>query len=238
MIIKQIKAILFDVFGTVVDWRGSLIRDLGAWGAERRLNVDWTGLTDAWRGAYIPSMQHVRSGELLWTNLDELQRQSLAEIGPRYGLPTDLSDADRDHIVRGWHRLDPWPDSVPGLTRLKRHFVVAPLSNGNVALLVNMAKRAGLPWDMVFATELFRAYKPDPQTYLGAVALLGLAPHEVMMAAAHNFDLHAARALGLRTAFIARPAEYGPHQKIDLSAESDWDVMAGSVEDLATHLGA
>src|SRR5277367_3283548 len=182
---QQVKAILFDVFGTVVDWRGSLIRDLGAWGPARGLRVDWTGLVDAWRGAYIPSMQRVRRGELPWTNLDELQNQSLVEIGPRFGLPAALSDADRDCIVRGWHRLDPWPDSVAGLTRLKQHFVIAALSNGNVALLVNMAKRAGLPWDMVFATELFRAYKPDPETYLGAASLLGLAPQEVMMAAAH-----------------------------------------------------
>jgi 2-haloacid dehalogenase len=235
---KQVKAILFDVFGTVVDWRGSLIRDLGTWGAADELNVDWTGLVDAWRGAYIPSMQRVRRGELPWTNLDELQAQSLGEIGPRFGLPAALSDADRDYIVHGWHRLDPWPDAVPGLARLKQHFIIAPLSNGNVALLVNMAKRAGLPWDMVFATELFRAYKPDPETYLGAAALLGLAPHEVLMAAAHNFDLHAARALGLRTAFIARPTEYGPLQEIDLVADSDWDVVADDIEDLASRLGA
>jgi 2-haloacid dehalogenase len=235
---KRIKAILFDVFGTVVDWRGSLIGDFAAWGPTRGLQVDWTGLVDAWRGAYIPSMQRVRSGELPWYNLDELQTQSLAEIGPRFGLPAELGDADRDYIVHGWYRLDPWPDAVPGLTRLKKHFIIAPLSNGNVALLVNMAKRAGLPWDMVLATELFRAYKPDPQTYLGAVALLGLAPHEVMMAAAHNFDLHAARALGLRTAFIARPTEYGPQQKIDFSADSDWDVVAEDIEDLAKRLSA
>jgi len=235
---QHVKAILFDVFGTVVDWRGSLIRDFAEWGPTCGLQVDWTGLVDAWRGAYIPSMQRVRRGELPWTNLDELQTHSLAEIGPGFGLPAALSDADRDYIVRGWHRLDPWPDAVPGLTRLKGHFIIAPLSNGNVALLVNMAKRAGLPWDMVFATELFHAYKPDPETYLGAASLLGLAPHEVMMAAAHNFDLHAARALGLRTAFIARPTEYGPHQKIDFSADSDWDVVTDNIEDLAARLRA
>ncbi len=232
----DIKAILFDTFGTVVDWRGSLIGDLGAWGAARGLVVDWSGLVDAWRGAYIPSMQRVRRGELPWTNLDELQSRSLAELGPRFGLPASLSAEDRDYIVRGWHRVNPWPDAVPGLARLKRHFIIAPLSNGNVALLVNMAKHAGLPWDMVFATELFRHYKPDPETYLGAVSLLGLAPHEVMMAAAHNFDLQAARALGLRTAFFPRPTEYGPHQTIDFAADSDWDVVAEDIEDLATQL--
>jgi 2-haloacid dehalogenase len=236
--VQHVKAILFDVFGTVVDWRGSLIRDFTKWGEQRGLDVDWTGLVDTWRGAYIPSMQRVRRGELPWTNLDELQTQSLAEIGPRFGLPAALSEADRNYIVSGWHRLDPWPDAVPGLARLKQRFVIAPLSNGNVALLVNVAKRAALPWDMVFATELFRHYKPDPETYLGATSLLGLAPHEVMMAAAHNFDLHAARALGLRTAFFPRPTEYGPYQKIDFAADSDWDIVAGDIEDLATQLGA
>jgi 2-haloacid dehalogenase len=232
------KAILFDVFGTVVDWRGSLIRELGAWGAAHGLAVDWVGLVDAWRGAYLPSMSRVRRGELPWMNLDELQRESLTELGPRFGLPAALPEADREHIVHAWHRLEPWPDSVGGLTRLKRKFVIAPLSNGNVALLVNMAKHAGLPWDMVFATEIFRRYKPDPETYLGAVRMLGLAPHEVMMAAAHNNDLHAARAQGLRTAFIARLTEHGPAQTMDLQAESDWDYIARDFEDLAVQLGA
>ncbi len=231
------KAILFDVFGSVVDWRGSLIAELTAWGDARGLHTDWTGLIDAWRAAYAPSMNRVRRGELPWTNLDELQRQSLAELGPAYGLPADLNEADRTHILRGWHRLKPWPDSVPGLTRLKSRHIIAPLSNGNVALLVNLAKSAALPWDMVFATELFRHYKPDPETYLGAAALLGLAPGEVMMAAAHNYDLHAARALGLQTAFFPRPTEYGPHQRQDFAADSDWDVVAKDIEDLARILG-
>jgi 2-haloacid dehalogenase len=211
MAVQRPKAVLFDVFGSVVDWRGSLITDLTAWGATRGLHADWPGLVDAWRGAYAPSMNRVRRGELPWTNLDALQRDSLAELGPAYGLPADLPEADGIHILRGWHRLKPWPDAVPGLNRLKTRHIIAPLSNGNVALLVSLAKSAGLPWDMVFATELFRHYKPDPETYLGAVALLGLAPGEVMMAAAHNYDLHAARTLGLQTAFFPRPTEYGPH---------------------------
>jgi 2-haloacid dehalogenase len=227
------KAILFDVFGSVVDWRGSLIADLTAWGAERGVHADWVGLADAWRGAYAPSMDRVRRGELPWTNLDALQRQSLAGLGPAYGLPSDLPEADRIHILQAWRRLKPWPDAVPGLTRLKTRHIIAPLSNGNVALLVNMAKFADLPWDAVFATELFRHYKPDPETYLGAAALLGLAPGDVMMAAAHNYDLHAARALGLQTAFFPRPTEYGPHQKQDFAAESDWDVVAEDIEELA-----
>jgi 2-haloacid dehalogenase len=234
----NIKAILFDVFGTVVDWRGSLIRDFSVWGATQGLTVDWPGLVDAWRGAYAPSMNRVRNGSLPWTNLDALQRDSLTEIGPRFGLPAAVPEAWRDYLVHGWRRLDPWPDSVAGLTRLKARFVIAPLSNGNVALLVDMAKRAGLPWDMVFATELFRHYKPDPETYLGAASLLGLVPAQVVMAAAHNGDLRAARALGLRTAFFARPTEYGPGQTSDLVPEGDWDFVARDIEDLATQLGA
>jgi len=231
-----VRAILFDVFGTVVDWRGSLIRDFSAWGADRGLTVEWAGLVDAWRGAYVPSMNRVRTGARGWANLDTLQRESLDEIGGQFGLPKALSEADRDYLVHGWHRLDPWPDAVPGLVRLKADFIIAALSNGNVALLVNMAKRAGLAWDMVFATELFRLYKPDPKTYLGAAALLGLPPDAVMMAAAHNADLRAARALGLRTAFIARPYEYGPRQVGDLSAEEGWDIVADDIDDLASKL--
>ena len=234
----NIKAILFDVFGTVVDWRGSLIRELSAWGSERGWRVDWAGLADAWRGAYVPSMNRVRRGEAPWMNLDELQRRSLDEIGPRFGLPSVLDEADRQHIVTAWHRLDPWPDSVAGLARLKQRFVIAPLSNGNVALLVNMARRAGLPWDMVFATDLFRHYKPDVETYLGAVGLLGLQPHETLMAAAHSGDLAAARALGLKTAFILRPLEYGPGQKADEAKPGDWDIVAADIGDLAVRLGA
>lgn len=235
---KNVKAILFDTFGTVVDWRGSLIRDFTQWGRDKGWSADWEGLVDAWRAAYAPSMDRVRRGELPWTNLDDLQRASLADLGPKFGLPAPLADVDRDYLISGWHRLDPWPDSVAGLTRLKRRYVIGPLSNGNVALLVNMAKRAGIPWDMVFATELFRHYKPDPETYLGAASLLGLAPGEVMMAAAHNADLAAAHALGLKTAFFARPTEYGPHQIRDFGADNAWDVVAHDIEDLATKMDA
>ena len=230
------KALLFDVFGTVVDWRGSLIGELSAWGAGRGMQVDWAGLVDAWRGAYAPSMDRVRRGVLPWTNLDALHAASLAELAPRFGL-AGLGAADMDWLVRGWHRLRPWPDSVAGLSRLKRGFIIGPLSNGNVALLTNMAKAAGLPWDLVLCAEVFRHYKPDPETYLGAAALLGLAPGEVMLCAAHNNDLAAARACGLATAFIARPTEYGPHQSRDFGPEDTWDHAAGSIEGLAGALG-
>ena len=231
----DIKAILFDTFGSVVDWRGSLIDELGTFGALRGLSVDWPAFVDAWRGAYKPSMDRVRSGEAPWTILDALHRASLEQLVVQFAIP-GLGEADLDHLTRAWHRLKPWPDAVAGLTRLKQHHVIAPLSNGNVALLVNLAKFAGLPWDMVFGSEISRHYKPDPEVYLGACDMLGLKPSQVMMAAAHNYDLAAARALGLRTGFFARPTEYGPHQLRDLTADSDWDVVAADIGDLARQM--
>lgn len=233
---EGVKAILFDTFGTVVDWRSSLIAELTAFGAARGIAADWAALVDAWRAEYAPSMDRVRKGELPWTRLDDLHRATLDGLIGRMGIG-GLSEADRDHINRGWHRLTPWPDATPGLTRLKARYIIAPLSNGNVALLLNMAKNAGIPWDMICAAELFRHYKPDPETYLGAAALLGLAPGEVMMAAAHNGDLRAARACGLKTAFFPRPTEYGPHQIRDFAADAAWDVVAADIEDLATRMG-
>ncbi len=232
----EVRALLFDVFGTVVDWRTSLVRHLEAFGRESGVDADWTALVDAWRGAYRPSMDRVRRGELPWTVLDDLHRSSLATLSGERGLGLDAPTLDRLALL--WRALDPWPDTLPGLARLATRFTLAPLSNGNVALLVAMAKRAGLPWDMVFGTDLFGHYKPDPETYLSACRLLRLAPHEVMLVAAHNSDLAAARALGLRTGFVARPTEYGPAQSADLRAEQDWDVTAASLEELATHLGA
>jgi 2-haloacid dehalogenase len=232
-----VKAILFDTFGTVVDWRGSLIADLSAWAAGRGIVADWAGLVDEWRAAYVPSMDRVRAGELPWTILDDLHRASLEQLVARFAIQ-GLTESDLAHINRGWHRLRPWPDSVAGLTRLKARYVIAPLSNGNVALLVNMARSACLPWDFVCGADLFGRYKPAPETYLGAARLLGLAPAEVMMAAAHNGDLRAARACGLKTAFFPRPAEYGPRQVRDLGPESDWDVVAADIADLAVRMGA
>ena len=232
-----VRALLFDVFGTVVDWRGSLINELAEWGERRGLTADWTGLVDAWRAAYAPSMDRVRRGEMPWTMLDRLHRASLDVLAPQFGL-SGLAEADMDWVNRGWHRLRPWPDSVGGLTRLKQARIISPLSNGNVALLANMAKQAGLPWDLVLCAEVFRHYKPDPETYLGAAAMLGLAPGEVMLCAAHNQDLAAAQLLGLRTAFIARPTEYGPHQVRDFGPEGEWDVAVDSIEALADWIAA
>lgn len=234
---QPLKAIVFDVFGTVVDWRGSIAADLGAWGAQRGLARDWAALADDWRARYQPQMQRVRSGAVGWTVLDELHRQALDELLPRHGLQ-HLGEEERRHLNRVWHRLNPWSDVRAGLQRLKARYVIGTLSNGNVALLVNMARYAGLPWDVVFSAETFKAYKPLPETYLGAARLLDLAPGELMLCAAHNDDLAAARAQGLRTAFVARPTEYGPHQHKDLAPEQDWDVVAADFGELADKLGA
>ncbi len=234
---RQPVAIVFDTFGTVVDWRGSLVAELTDLGQQRAIDADWAALVDAWRAAYRPSMDRVRRGELPWTKLDDLHRASLDRLVQEFDINC-LTEADRRHINRGWHRLKPWPDAVPGLTRLKRLCIIGPLSNGNVSLLINMAKRAGLPWDMVFGTDLFGHYKPDPETYLGVCELLDLEPGQIMMAAAHNSDLAAARALGLMTAFFPRPTEYGPHQARDYAPEADWDIVATDIEDMATKLGA
>lgn len=232
-----VKALVFDVFGTVVDWRTSLIDEFTAWGRARNLAGDWAGLVDAWRAAYKPSMNEVRTHpERGFVVLEDIQRRSVAALAPRFGL-AGLGDDDLDHLNMGWRRLRPWPDSVAGLARLKTRFFIAPLSNGNLALLANMAKHAGLPWDAVFGSDLFGHYKPDPEVYLGAARLLRLHPAEVMMVAAHNEDLRAAAALGLKTAFVARPAEYGPHQTRDFAAEDAWDVVARDFGDLAGRLG-
>jgi 2-haloacid dehalogenase len=232
---KQPIAIVFDTFGSVVDWRGSLIADLSAYGAKRGIAADWTALVDAWRAAYHPSMERVRKREVPWTKLDDLHRGSLDGLVAKFGI-TGLTEDDLRHINLGWHRLNPWPDSVAGLTRLKRRFIIGPLSNGNVALLTKMAKHALLPWEVVFGSDLFEHYKPDPETYLGVAKLLDIAPGELMMAAAHNNDLAAARRSGLMTAFFARPTEHGPHQTRDFVAEQDWDVVAKDIEDLAAQL--
>lgn len=231
-----IKALVFDTFGTVVDWRGSLIDDLTAFGRQRGIEADWPAFADAWRATYAPSMDRVRQGDLPWTILDQLHRASLESLIDRFGI-TGLTEADLVHMNLVWHRLRGWPDSVPGLTRLRSRFTIAPLSNGNVRLLSDMAKFAGLPWDTIFGADVFEHYKPDPQTYLGACRLLDLPPSEVMMVAAHNADLKAALALGLRTAFIARPTEHGPGQTKDLRAEGPWYVVADSIEELADRMG-
>jgi 2-haloacid dehalogenase len=228
----QVQALLFDVFGTVVDWRGSIIEDLTRFGAGKGLAADWAAFTDDWRGMYQPAMEEVRSGRRPWTILDVLHRESLDRLLAKYAI-AGLSEPEKDHVNRVWHRLKPWPDVVAGLTRLKARYIIGTLSNGNVGLLTRMAKSAGLPWDVVLGAETARAYKPLPHAYLASAALLNLEPAQVMLVAAHNGDLAAASAAGLSTAFVPRPQEYGPHQQRDLKAEGAWDVVAGSFVDLA-----
>jgi len=230
------KALVFDVFGTCVDWRGSIIAEGKTLSARWGLGIDWTGFADAWRGRYQPALQEVRSGRRPWTILDVLHRESLDALAPAFGLDK-LDEAERDHLNRIWHRLNPWPDTVAGLTRLKRRFVIGPLSNGNFALLTNMAKHAGLPWDVNLSCELYRAYKPDPATYLGAAALLGLRPAETMMVAAHYSDLQAARGCGLGTAYVRRPREFGDTPKPDLPTDPQVDLVVDDFEELASRLG-
>src|SRR5271156_2002132 len=208
---STIKALTFDVFGTVVDWRASIAREIEALGRAKGFSVDWLKFADAWRGLYQPAMQKVRTGELPWTRLDDLHRQSLDKLLVDFAIK-GLSEAEIDDLNRAWHRLDPWPDGVTGLTRLKQKFILATLSNGNIRLMVDMAKRAGLPWDAILGAEVAHHYKPDVETYLTAADLLMLPPEQCMMVAAHASDLQAARKLGFRTAFVWRPLEYGPER--------------------------
>ncbi len=232
----NVQALLFDVFGTVVDWRTSLTEDLGPFGAEKGLKADWATFADDWRSLYQPAMDEVRTGRRPWTILDVLHRESLDKLLVKHGV-SGLSEADKDHINRVWHRLKPWPDTVEGLTRLKSRFIIGTLSNGNVGLLTRMAKNAGLPWDVVLGAETARAYKPLPQAYLASAELLNLAPGQVMLVAAHNGDLAAAAKVGLATAFVTRPAEYGPHQSRDFKADRAWDVVTDSFTALAKAMG-
>ncbi len=234
---QQLQALVFDLFGTVVDWRGSIIAEGAAWDRAHGTAIDWPAFADAWRGRYAPSMERVRRGEQPWTNLDALHRQSLTALLPQFGFP-QLSAAEEEALNRVWHRLDPWPDSVPGLTRLRTKYTLAPLSNGNVALLTNMAKRAGLPWDCILGAELVRAYKPDPVVYQSAADFLGLRPEQVLMVAAHQSDLRAAQAAGLATAFVPRPFEFGPTNQPDLTPDPQFDLVAVDFLDLAQQLGA
>jgi 2-haloacid dehalogenase len=233
----DIRACLFDVFGTVVDWRKSVSRDLAAFAGERAIEgVDWVEFAVEWRKLYQPSMEEVRSGRRPWTVLDVLHRESLDKLVSRYGIK-GLSAADVDHMNRAWHRLDPWPEVIEGLTRLKRRYIIAPCSNGNIALMVNLAKRAGLPWDCILGAETARAYKPMPQAYLASCRQLGLAPASVMMVAAHNGDLKAAKGQGLATAFVPRPLEHGPGQTTDLEPDTSCvDVAVRDFVDLAAQL--
>jgi 2-haloacid dehalogenase len=231
-----VSALVFDTFGTVVDWRGSIIAEGREWGKAGHPDIDWARFADRWRAGYAPSMEKVRKGELPWTKLDALHRAILDDLLKEFGI-TGLTEEEKDHWNRVWHRLKPWPDSIAGLTRLKKKFTIAPLSKGNVSLLADMARNAGLPWDLILSAELPRHYKPDREAYLSAAELLSLRPDDVMMVAAHRSDLEAARSFGLRTGFIHRPTEYGPGKRADAAKPGDFDVVADDIIDLAAKLG-
>jgi 2-haloacid dehalogenase len=235
---RTIKALVFDVFGTVVDWRGSISREGEMLGARKGIKADWVVFADAWRDGYRPAMQKVRSGAIAWTNIDGLHRIILNDLLPQFGL-TGLSEEEIEHLNRAWHRLWPWPDSPGGLQRLKSRYIISTLSNGNVLLLTEMGKYAGLPWDCILSAELFGHYKPDPEVYLGAVKLLASSPDQVMMTAAHMDDLKAAKKLGLRTALVTRPHEFGPKRKADTAADGEGivDLIATDFMDLAAKMG-
>jgi 2-haloacid dehalogenase len=233
---STIKACVFDVFGSVVDWRTSIAREAKAILAPRNIDIDWHAFADSWRGKYQPAMEKVRSGGRGYVRLDILHRENLDELLDELGV-SGLSEEELVHLNKAWHRLDGWPDSSAGLARLKSKFIIGTMSNGNVALMVNMAKHAGLPWDVILGAETARSYKPVPNTYLSGADWLGLEPSEVLMCAAHNSDLVAAGECGLRTAFFPRPLETGPNKTHDLKAEHDFDYVARDINDLAEQLG-
>ena len=230
--ITKPKVIAFDIFGTVVDWHGSISEEV----QKLKLPVDTNTFATAWRKGYQPAMARVRSGELPWTKIDDLHRMILDEILVDFAI-THLSENEKQHLNFVWHRLNPWPDTVRGLTLLKKKFTIVTLSNGNLGLLANMAKNASLPWDLILSAEVFRHYKPDPETYLGVAEIFDLPPHDVMLAAAHKDDLLAAHQCGLQTAFIERPFEFGPdHIRQDLHQESFTNYHAKDMLDLAAQL--
>ena len=234
---NSVKALTFDVFGTVVDWRGSIIREGQLLAAKKGYNVDWARFADSWRSGYGPAMNKVRSGELPWTKIDDLHRMILDDLVEEYSL-TGMSEAELVHFNEAWHRLSPWPDTVSGLNKLKSKYVITTLSNGNVSLLTHMAKNGGLPWDAILSAELSGHYKPDPQAYLKAADLLSLKPEQVMMVAAHPSDLRAAARTGLKTAYVIRPLERGPGRPVNRNPDGEFDYTAEDFNDLAGQLGA
>jgi 2-haloacid dehalogenase len=239
MTVPTVDALVFDVFGTVVDWRSGVIRGGERVSESRGITVDWAAFADAWREEYRPSLERVRRGEQPWRNLDALHRESLEELLDRFGVE-GLTETEVGHLNRVWHRLDPWPDAIPGLQRLKPHYVIAPLSNGHVRLLTNMAKRAGIPWDLILSAELSGHYKTDEEVYLTAVDLLDLDADDVMMVATHERDLDASREAGLHTAYVHRPLEWGPAEadSAEKPADSAYDVVVDDFVELAARLDA
>ena len=233
---SSVKAVLFDVFGTVVDWRTCITAEFEQLAQNYDISLEASRLADEWRAQYQPSMEAIRSGKRQFTRLDVLHEENLVHVLANNGL-TFFTEAERTHLVKAWHRLRGWPDVSDGLQRLKKKYIIAPQSNGNISLLVNMAKAANLPWDVVLGAEIAQTYKPRPEAYERACDALGLATVNCMMVAAHNEDLLAARNTGMKTAFILRDTEHGPHQKKDLKPESNWDICAKNFHELAIELG-
>jgi 2-haloacid dehalogenase len=231
---SEIRALLFDTFGTLVDWRTGLVTQLEQWGRTHNIAADWPSLVLAWRRDHVPALTKVRTGQREWANYDELQSETMRQLAPQFGLPT-LSDETLDHLARMWHQLPGWPDTSEGLARLRKKYIVAPLSNGHVALVMGLGRSANMTFDAVFGADVFRQYKPDPKTYLGAVALLGCTPAEVLFVASHPSDLESAAACGLHTCFVSRPREYGAGVVVEQPpAEGDFDLMVGDLLELAT----
>ena len=235
--LSQVKAMTFDVFGTVVDWRSSIAREIKEMGQKKGFDLDWDSFADEWRSGYKPSMDKVRNGELPWTKIDTLHRMILDEMLEKHKI-SNLSEEERDYLNRAWHRLDPWPDSVEGLTLLKKDHIISSLSNGNVALLVNMAKYGGLPWDTVLSAEIARHYKPDPEAYLSTSEYLGLPIHQVMMVAAHKNDLKSAKSNGMMTGYVPRPKEHGVNTVTDYKDEDYIDIIANDFIDLSKQMSS
>jgi 2-haloacid dehalogenase len=233
---NESKALVFDVFGTVVDWHGSVAREMRGLAKAKGLRVNAVKFAKAWRAGYRPAMDRVRRGEAPFEKIDVIHRAILEDVLKQFKVTT-LTEEEKAHLNLVWHRLKPWPDSVRGLRRLKSKHVVATLSNGNTGLLVNMAKHGGLPWDCVFSSDTFNHFKPDPEMYLGAADRLNLKPEEVMMVAAHKADLRAAAQCGLKTAFVKRPHEYGRNNNPDLASEAEFTINSESFLDLAGQLG-
>ncbi|MBO1324452.1 haloacid dehalogenase type II [Acetobacter sp. TBRC 12305] len=236
--LEGVRALLFDVFGTVVDWRGGITREAAPFLRRHQVKADPADFADAWRRRYSPAMEEVRRGRRPFTRLDVLHRENLVAILPEFGIdPADIPPSELDALTLAWHRLDPWPDSAAGLQRLKTRYIIAPLSNGNIILMLDIAKRGGLPWDAILGAEVVQAYKPTPEAYLRTADILAMRPEELCLVAAHNDDLAAARKCGLKTAFMPRPTEHGPEQKTDLTAAQDWDIVTTDMGALAQHIG-
>ena len=232
---NSLKAILFDVFGTTVDWRSSIIAELRRFGGENGLDADWPAMADSWRAGFRDLQGRIARGERDWITMDQIHREvldgMLRDLGAS-GTPED----EVAHLNRAWHRLEPWPDVVKGLALMKQDHIVGTLSNGNLSLLVSLSKHGGLPWDCVLSTGMFGTYKPNPEVYLGAVRMLDAEPDEVMMVAAHAYDVDGAREAGLRTAYVFRPDEFGPGKGEDPGDTSRFDIAASSFVKLAERL--